>query len=240
MGDALRDAIRKLDAAPLVRFSDLKCGGKHFTQAQALKPGAIETAIASGPDGRVKLDAIAWDAASARFVEITCLIVRLDAHGRVVGEEPPQGRDLVTSLRHDVREYAEDDQHFKALKRLAAMRRAQGSSAAARVDAVLDGPIGALGQLVHDLNVVVLLCDLKPPLARLALELDGAAHRIERISLPQLSLNEGDALGHALLEVQGMVLNGVGLDKVARKVEPLAARMAKVLEAAAHQIFKKV
>ena len=239
----LRRAIGALVHTPLVRVVDIKAGGFHYSTSQALNPSphgipSLETAL-EAPD-RVKLDCIAWDDTSARFVSLEALILR-QVDGAYVGEAPSKPSSLKAALREDVESYARDGNYFKALKRLERLYTLEKRTRkAADLTEALDGRLGALGQLVGDLRALALLCDHAPPRARLYVELSGIAPRLERIAIEGLEAAEPWVMRHIDAVRAGLKEGVKGTHAAGAAASAVADRINKALQAASHAVYDAI
>jgi hypothetical protein len=71
----------------------------------------------------IKLDAIAWIDSAARFAEFSC-VYEFVLNGTSLNPQEPH----LKSLRNDIQDLKKQGKYFKAMKRIAALRRAQNKS----------------------------------------------------------------------------------------------------------------
>ena len=230
----LRAAIGALVHTKLCRVVDVKAGGYHYTASQAMHSAphgipSLETALQA--DGRVKLDVVAWQETLARYIELSLLVLR-ERHGKPVGEAAPSHADLAHALQADINEYANENNYWKAMRRLASLRRIQGrAAAAADLDRLGDGPLGALALVISDLRVLEILCDHDPPRATLAIELHGAAERLGRINITQLVPLEHSVVERLERARVALAHGGMGgVHKAAEAAGGVADALDKVLQ----------
>ena len=118
----LRKAM--LRSIPNVRVPEIKWSGRNMNPQTFLKtnPSQLLNELAYSK-GMIKLDAIAWIDSAARFAEFSC-VYEFVLNGTSLNPQEPH----LKSLRNDIQDLKKQGKYFKAMKRIAALRRAQNKS----------------------------------------------------------------------------------------------------------------
>ncbi|NBO39654.1 hypothetical protein EBU99_13840 [bacterium] len=146
--ELLRSAMRSLQALPNVRCSEIKWADRKMKPSHFLEVPTAELAALLQRGSMIKLDAIAWLDSSARYAEFSCVYEFMKGHHSLNPQKPH-----LDSLEADIRDFERKGQWFKALKRLAALKRAQHQSTAA-FDAFFRSDYGLLYSVLSDLTTL--------------------------------------------------------------------------------------
>lgn len=145
----LRNAILSLRSIPNVRVPEIKWSGRNMNPQTFLRsnPAKLLNELAYSK-GTVKLDAIAWIDSSARFAEFSC-VYEFVLNGTSLNPPEPH----LKSLRNDIQDFKKQGKFFKAMKRIAALKRAQNKSTE-EFDLFFNGDYGLLYSVLNDLNTL--------------------------------------------------------------------------------------
>ena len=125
--------------------------------------------------GMIKLDAIAWIDSAARFAEFSC-VYEFVLNGASLNPQEPH----LKSLRNDIQDLKKQGKYFKAMKRIAALRRAQNKSTE-EFDLFFNGDYGLLYSVLNDLNTLDSLRNYSKRLRQI--ELDNVFNRLGGVQL---------------------------------------------------------
>ena len=174
--ELLRSAIRSLQALPNVRCTEIKWADRNMKPSHFLEMPTSDLAALLKRGGMIKLDAIAWLDSSARYAaEFSCVYEFVIGHQSLNPQQPH-----LDSLQADIRDFERKGQWFKALKRLAALKRAQHQSTAA-FDAFFRSDYGLLYSVLSDLTTLDSLHHL--PKHRVQIELSALVNRLGGLQL---------------------------------------------------------
>ena len=173
--ELLRSAIRSLQALPNVRCTEIKWADRNMKPSHFLEMPTADLAAMLQRGSMIKLDAVAWLDSSARYAEFSCVYEFVRGHQSLNPQQPH-----VDSLQADIRDLKRKGQWFKALKRLAAQKRAQHQSTAA-FDAFFRSDYGLLYSVLSDLTTLDSLRQL--PKHRVQTELSALVNRLGGLQL---------------------------------------------------------
>jgi hypothetical protein len=125
--------------------------------------------------GMIKLDAIAWIDSAARFAEFSC-VYEFVLNGTSLNPPEPH----LKSLRNDIQDLKKQGKYFKAMKRIAALRRAQNKSTE-EFDLFFNGDYGLLYSVLNDLNTLDSLRNYSK--RKRQIELDNVFNRLGGVQL---------------------------------------------------------
>jgi hypothetical protein len=247
-------AVHELAHMPLVRPLGLKAGGtpespKRWSLQQLLSKGALmqlEHALEEGPHGRIKLDIAVFDARSQRFVEVSGLY-HIRAGRDHFGDVPSNS---VESFAQERDSLVRSGDYWKALKRTESLEMRRGNmrngnkALATRLQAVFDGPLGALAQSVTALTLLDELASTctSLPAAKVVAELDAYEAlllRIDVAGLPELHLEVTRDL-HRAKEAAVRMRSREGLRKLGRLCAQVARALDAVLQTRAKTVWRSL
>lgn len=246
--ERLRGIVQDLMLMNGTRLVQVKLGGtinepRRWTASEFMKASPEDIVAAVNEPGKCKIDVVSWVPEESRFREVACLYA-LYRRGKALSWVPPEGQELLASLKHEYTELRREGNYFKACKRLYSIARIEKDTALMKsLQHMFDGPIGAIASLKSEFEAMALLAEVSKqlPKAKVRDELAGAKLRMSRINDATLERLEPaliKEINDCLKDLPRRTIASVR--KLGKTCSKIAGRLDGVLQKATHQVYTKV